>query len=749
MGCENLATKQDIQSLSSKLDQVLDGFALLATKADIETVNQNIAAIDLKLDTILNNQSSITSLLNQSNSKLDEIIDNLTNSDGSNIWDVLINLIRTLGDSLDNLVSELANIVNNAIHSSQVVITSTVENVADTLLGVIHSSQVVITSTVESTAGVLNNAIDSVENTIVTTVETTGSVINNAIDSAENVIVTTIETTGSVINNAIDSAENVIVTTIETTGSVLETAITSVASVVNNIVDEIAGIINNIVDEIVQGITSVINNLVDEIVQGVTSVINNFIDEIAGIINNIVDEIVQGITSVINNLVDEIIQGITSVINNLVDEIVQGITSLLNNLVDEIVQGITSLLNNLVDEIVAGVTVVVRDIVAELPGILNHIVDELTDIINATSQLILSRLFDILQGIIPELIAEIRAASQDVRDWIGNQLTNIIDRILDLLSNPDDTNLKAIEDLLKDIVQLASEILDILTPEEGEEETESLAEKIQKIYERLGVDQYPVTVPVSLTGTDTSTTKINSITQFQSWQTKQLYNMIGRYPIKIKVSDSDLVKTGNQSVDLEFPNLAETLAEIMGILILMNGKDDALMTIGLKTLAEVGSTRKQTIIDYRLTQAIASYLGFKTKQKSENIEFLFNPLVGSDGNPESLARALTNSTQSIKVEEEDEERTLEQKLIILVEAARIIKGRFFQKMSDKNLDSWIQGIKDLATAADSAGEDFDSYIEKVERGFIDEAGITDQLHPYGRNFDQRPRIREIGNQQED
>jgi hypothetical protein len=42
-------------------------------------------------------------------------------------------------------------------------------------------------------------------------------------------------------------------------------------------------------------------------------------------------------------------------------------------------------------------------------------------------------------------------------------------------------------------------------------------------------------------------------------------------------------------------------------------------------------------------------------------------------------------------------------------------------------------------------DDFDIWLNRAEGGFIDEAGISDPVNPYGREFDRRPRIRKIGN----
>ena len=41
-------------------------------------------------------------------------------------------------------------------------------------------------------------------------------------------------------------------------------------------------------------------------------------------------------------------------------------------------------------------------------------------------------------------------------------------------------------------------------------------------------------------------------------------------------------------------------------------------------------------------------------------------------------------------------------------------------------------------------EDFDSFTEKLERGFIDQIVDDDTNLPYGRDFERRPRVQDFG-----
>ncbi len=130
---------------------------------------------------------------------------------------------------------------------------------------------------------------------------------------------------------------------------------------------------------------------------------------------------------------------------------------------------------------------------------------------------------------------------------------------------------------------------------------------------------------------------------------------------------------------------------------------------------------------------------------------------------EDLAKILKESKIKIKGWEfDDNNRTLQFYLTDLLQAAAIIRALHFQRLDPKaDLVSQIMDLyktydefdkEDDEYSSGPGGEgddrsDFSNFTEDVERGFIDSAGITDPTRPYGREFRERPRIREIGVEQ--
>lgn len=292
------------------------------------------------------------------------------------------------------------------------------------------------------------------------------------------------------------------------------------------------------------------------------------------------------------------------------------------------------------------------------------------------------------------------------------------------------------------------------------EEGLTLPEYIQNLvaatYGRLGLQDFPIAAPENIADQENATVSIPHLTRFQSWQTKQIDALLGQYPIEIDIEDSDLVKTGNQKLEVRLPNVAETLAEIVGLLITTRGLADASVNIGVRTLSELGVTRETVTKGYYKTEAIEDYLGYELKRKTIVVPHFFNPHGEEAGDPvEKLENFLQFGKTDLEIEEYVEDRGLEFKLTTLLEAARIIKSHLWRPVK-LDEDSFAAQMKRLLRRGEQATnkvdeslnkeDDFDAYLEQVERGFIDKSGIKDAEKPYGRPYDQRPKITEIGTQ---
>ncbi|MEG3437292.1 hypothetical protein V0288_09190 [Pannus brasiliensis CCIBt3594] len=275
-------------------------------------------------------------------------------------------------------------------------------------------------------------------------------------------------------------------------------------------------------------------------------------------------------------------------------------------------------------------------------------------------------------------------------------------------------------------------------------------------YFRQGLQEYPLEVPKDISeipedGQEEMET-IPYASKFDEWRFRQLDALFGQFPIKIRIEDNDLIKTGDQPVEVKLPNLAETVAELVGKSITNEALVNLLANINFRLLNELGSTKLQGFKSHKILEAIATYLGYEDGQKTEKIRFLYNPNYTVEEGKQPIFEELLKETEiDVIVDDMREKTPLEGKLDILLYAANIIKASLFEEAnpnSDADWENYVKTFKDLVKGEKEKEEekkdDLDDFLQKVEEGFTQEPGIIDPTKPYGRSRDQRPRIRKLG-----
>jgi len=281
---------------------------------------------------------------------------------------------------------------------------------------------------------------------------------------------------------------------------------------------------------------------------------------------------------------------------------------------------------------------------------------------------------------------------------------------------------------------------------------------LKPIYDTLGIPKDweggGVQVPNLLTKKKSDTIKVTSLPQLLVWQTRQLDALLGQFPIEIEIEDNDLIQAGDQKLEFSLPNVAETLAELTGIIITIKSLLDANMQTSINAMVESCSNKTVALQNYYLLEGIRDYLAYETKKEVIKVDFSCTMLdEDNDGNleiPTELDILLSPSKQKVEVEKFIAKTTFKEELDVLIEAARIIKGRFFKKFDYGEMLNMFKNAKDIldGDAQNNEGKtDFDSYLETIEQGFTTYAGIKDTTKPYGKSYDRRPRVKEIGKQE--
>jgi hypothetical protein len=280
---------------------------------------------------------------------------------------------------------------------------------------------------------------------------------------------------------------------------------------------------------------------------------------------------------------------------------------------------------------------------------------------------------------------------------------------------------------------------------------------LQKLNGVVGVTEWPASVPANILvrqGLSNGNIQLNTITDFMEWWVKQFDAVIGRFGIDIQVDDIDPTKPGNQTLKMNLPNLSESVAEMVGLLLHISMTVDSLQNINIRNLAESGSTKQQAFVNYIYLKAMSDYMGFPRNDKSFPLSLSFKP------NETHLDQLLQDTQIKVKgIEYNTSKPRLKDNLQDLLHAAAIIKALHWRKLDTggsikQQLFDMIKG--QAANAMGIGGNqpdpktgktDFDQFIEDFESGFQNYGGVDSDLSktPYGRPFNERPQVNKLTN----
>jgi hypothetical protein len=188
---------------------------------------------------------------------------------------------------------------------------------------------------------------------------------------------------------------------------------------------------------------------------------------------------------------------------------------------------------------------------------------------------------------------------------------------------------------------------------------------LRLIAKRLGVSDYPVTVPKVITDESKGNISLENLTRFTSYLVKQLDAVSGNYPIQIEIEDADLTQEGNQKRTIKIPNAAEGIAESLGQLLSIRSETNATLKAVCLALIDIASTKQTALITHDYAKANSEFLGYKGKQVIRKIPF------ASSIGKERLDEFLKESEIEVKGFENDDGEDIKDVLIPLLEMLNI------------------------------------------------------------------------------
>lgn len=282
------------------------------------------------------------------------------------------------------------------------------------------------------------------------------------------------------------------------------------------------------------------------------------------------------------------------------------------------------------------------------------------------------------------------------------------------------------------------------------EATKALAEIDSTTHELLGADEFPASVPnsiISKKGITIDNTELTNVPQILEWFFKRVDEIAGEWEAILGSDDINPTKEGDQSIEMRFPNISEAILEMIGLLLECSVNTNTLVNMCTRTLAESGQAKQLGIITEAQLKAIIDYLGFNHEEKAESLSFAFTP------GKENLDETLKESKIEIPLIKFKDKIGLRDSILDLSHAAAIIRAVYWRKLDPKG-DLKQQIANQLRTQDENTkkihneeGEsnNFDRYCEDVEIGFTNKAGISDPLKPWGKDYENRPRIKKLGN----
>lgn len=258
-----------------------------------------------------------------------------------------------------------------------------------------------------------------------------------------------------------------------------------------------------------------------------------------------------------------------------------------------------------------------------------------------------------------------------------------------------------------------------------------------RLEKKLGLDAFPGELPVSvLQKEDGEVVKIESLSQLLLWLIDSLDERLGKFPVTVKIEDTNPLKEGNQSEEIDFPNIAEFMAETYA-LGFQNSMSNAIqLNIQTNLLIENGLLKQSLTRVENILNEIIQYYGWQTEERTKKIDIPYTP--EKSNYDEFLKPGKLNVKIIDRVDSKD---NLELNIILdkLMEAATIIKQTNFRKINpNSDIASQIAnyarlGLDVYNTVKGSKDDDksWEDFKEKI---------ASDEFYP----SDEKPLINEVG-----
>lgn len=279
-------------------------------------------------------------------------------------------------------------------------------------------------------------------------------------------------------------------------------------------------------------------------------------------------------------------------------------------------------------------------------------------------------------------------------------------------------------------------------PDENMCNCKQMESDLKAIKRLLGADKGGWKLPKSLSGRGTEQVSHDNYADLMIWFAGQMSALLGDTEIVITQKDSSLLEEGNQERQLRFENLAEAMADALGLLLENQAKVDAIYRAAAQGLAQAGVAATSAAKGLEYLEDVVDFLDYETEEKSFDFPLFFTP------DKDVPHEALKPSTAKLVYQAFTGKRSFNSFRFTMEQCAAIIRAVYWQRVDDDSIKRFegtmdsLRQSKKWEDGSENTG-DLDTWIERVEQGFPEAPGNVEQSQPYGAPYGQRPKIRKL------
>ena len=152
---------------------------------------------------------------------------------------------------------------------------------------------------------------------------------------------------------------------------------------------------------------------------------------------------------------------------------------------------------------------------------------------------------------------------------------------------------------------------------------------IRRIYEFLDPESFPAEMPTKITvdadNPDNGIKEIKTLPEWLMYRFDIDDERWGEFEVKVEINDINLLSEEQEEVTIKLPNIAESIAEIFGLVMEIAISHQVTQNAVLTCLHEAGLAHAAAFKAGREVSEILDYLGFETEEKYEKLKTAFTP----------------------------------------------------------------------------------------------------------------------------